>query len=225
MLMYLVVCTRPDLAFVVTYFSRYQESPTDRHWTGLKRLLRYLRGTSNFRLTFERHEGVPVLEGFADANWASDPVTRKSTTGYLFKLSGNTIIWASRKQNKVTLSTTESEYVAACHAATEALWIKKVLVDLNISIDGAITINEDNQGAIFISKNGEIRRSKHIEVKLYFLRDLVQQGIIKLSYIRSDAQEADLLTKPLTKNRFHLLVGLLGIDRGRVLTASDNRWQ
>lgn len=213
MLMYLVLCTRPDLAFAVNYFSRFQDAANDQHWNYVKRVLRYLRGSSDVKLVYRRSEDAPILVGYTDADHAADRLDCKSTSGYVFKLFNNSVLWASRKQQTVALSTTEAEYVSACMASKEALWLHKLITDMKIEVPLPLEIFEDNQGAIFISKNPETRLSKHIAVKLFFLRDLVEEGKLKLTYIRSEEQLADVLTKALPAPKFNILRQQLGLER------------
>lgn len=149
-LMYLVLGTRPDLAFAVAYLSRYQESPTNDNWTALKRILRYVQGTKDFKLEYQRNRTQENLTVYVDSDWASDAEDRKSTSGFLLKVHGNTVQWCSRKQAMVTLSSTETEYVAACAAAQEAVWLAKILVDLNVQDVYPIEIFEDITKAVYL---------------------------------------------------------------------------
>lgn len=132
-LMYLMLGSRPDICFSLSYLSRFQDSATDEHFQHLKKILRYLKGTSSYKLRYNRNDDN-ILVGYADADWANDSVDRKSTSGYIFKVFGNVVSWGTKKQGLVTLSTCEAEFVAACAATTEALWIKKIIGDMEIKL-------------------------------------------------------------------------------------------
>lgn len=219
-LMYLMLGTRPDLSFAVNKMSRYQENATDQHWSYLKSILRYVRGTTDYKLIYSRDDDNPI-SAFADSDWANDREDRKSTTGYLIKVFGNVVVWSSKKQQQVTLSSTEAEYVAACAAVQETLWIEKLLTDLDIEIDYPIEIYEDNFGCVMISKNPETKRSKHIDVRFHFLRNLVWEGRYVLKQVSTDLQQADILTKGLSRQIFEKFVGLMSLKRGEVLKHRD----
>lgn len=214
-LMYLMLGSRPDLSFSINKLSRFQETPTDEHWSYLKGILRYIKGTSDYELVYSQSND-DVLCTYADSDWANDNLDRKSTTGFLIKVFGNVVIWASKKQQQVTLSTTEAEYVAACTAVQETLWTEKLLHDLDIEIQYPISVYEDNYGCCMISKNPETKRSKHIDVKFHFLRNLVWDGRYQLIQISTENQVADLLTKGLPRSTLEKFLNLLRLKRGGV---------
>ena len=128
-LMYLVTCTRPDLAFSVSFLSRFSSHPLKSHHTAVKRVFRYLAGTRNVSLMYHRlSTSVPLmLTGFSDADYASCRDTRRSVTGYVFMLNGCAISWLSKKQSSISASTTESEYMALSTTAQQALWYTNAL--------------------------------------------------------------------------------------------------
>lgn len=196
-LMYLMLGTRPDLCFAISYFSRYQDKATKTHWTQLKRVLPYLKGISSYHLVYTRKDGAHPLVGYVDADWANDPDERKSTSGYIFEVYGNPVCWASKKQGVVALSTTEAEYIAAAQAVCEAMWLKKLFKDIGYVIKSTIPIYEDNQGCIFLCKHPEPKRTKHIDVKYHYVREKVWSKQVELKYIPSKEQKADVFTKPL----------------------------
>ena len=196
-LMYLTA-TRPDIMYAVSLISRYMESPTETHLLAAKRILRYLQGTKDFGLLYKTSEKSSKLVGFTDSDYAGDQDDRRSTSGYVFMLGTGAVSWSSKKQPIVTLSTTEAEFVAATTCACQAIWLRKILTELQVKQEGAITIFCDNSSAIKLSKNPVLHgRSKHIDVKYYFLRDLCNEGTIELEYCRSEEQLADIFTKPL----------------------------
>ena len=114
-LMYLMICTRPDLAAAVQMVSRFSSNPGPQHWEAVKHIFRYLQKTKSLQLTF-RKQGVLKLTGFSDSDWEKCEDTRRSISGYVFMLGGAAISWSSRKQKSVSLSSCEAEYVAACEA-------------------------------------------------------------------------------------------------------------
>ena len=125
-LMYEMVCTRPDIAHAMGVLSRFMSTPGKEHWTVVKWVFRYLRGTSDYGLCYQGRLGLDrVLDicGFVDADWVTDLDQRRSTSGYMFNLFGGVFSWMSKKQSVVALSTTEAEYMAATHAGKEAVWL------------------------------------------------------------------------------------------------------
>lgn len=128
-LMYLAIGTRPDIAFALSTVSQYLESPDKIHWNAVKRVLKYLKGTVDFGLIFESKPNLELL-AYSDADYAGDVETRKSTSGSVFKLGGNTISWYSQKQKSVALSTTESEFIAAAEAIKELIWLRRLINEI-----------------------------------------------------------------------------------------------
>jgi hypothetical protein len=152
------------------------------------------------------------LEGYSDANWAESREDRKSNSGYLFKLRGGVISWACRKQNCVALSSTEAEYIALCEAAQELSWIRKIFKDFNINLSCGATIHVDNQSCMKLTDNQKFsNRTKHIDTKYHFVRDLVERQEVNLEYISSEENVSDLLTKPLASTRIAYLRELAGL--------------
>ena len=122
------------------------------HWMGVKRVLRYLKGTLNYGLKFSVHGKQADLNGYSDADWAGDVDTRRSTSGYVFQFGNGTISWSSRKQPTVAKSSTEAGYVALSSATQETIWLRCLMKD-GKQMDAPTTIYEDNQGAIELAKN------------------------------------------------------------------------
>ena len=149
----LSTATRPDIAVAVNSLSKYMSSPSKDHWVGVKRFLRYLKGTLNFGLRFSFNGKNPEMFGFSDADWAGDVDTRRSTSGYVFQIGNSTVSWSSKIQATVAKSTTEAEYTALSQATQEAVWLRRLLFDLGYSTDLPTSIYEDNQGAIRHSEN------------------------------------------------------------------------
>jgi hypothetical protein len=209
-LMYLVN-TRPDICFAVNTLSQFQVEPRQEHWIAAKHVLRYIRGTINYGLRYTASSDIQ-LHGFTDSDWAGSAEDRKSTSGMCFSLGSAMISWSSRKQKSVTLSTAEAEYMAACEACTEAVWLRKLISNLFDQTPESTTIYCDNQICIRLSEHPMFHeRSKHIEIKYYFIRDKVQEGEVKLEYIPTDEKTTDILTKPLSRIKFAYFREKMGI--------------
>ena len=209
-LMYLTA-TRPDIMYSVSLISRYMENSTEMHLLAAKRILQYLQGTKEFELFYKKGEKSDLI-GFIDSDYAGDQDDRTSTSGYVFILGSGVVLWSSKKQLIVTLSTTEAEFVAATSCVCQAIWLKRILEQLHFKRREPIAIFCDNNSAIKLSKNPVLHgRSKHIDVKFHFLRDLTKAGTIELIYCRSEDQLADIFTKPLKLPSFLKLRELLGV--------------
>lgn len=152
--------------------------------------------------------------GYSDADWAGDPKTRRSTTGYVFIYAGGAVSWGSRLQHCVTLSSMESEYVALGEASQEAVWLRKVLEDFGEVQKEATCINEDNQSCIqFVGSERTTRRSKHIETKQCYIKELCDQEVLRLVYCSTENMAADLLTKPIGTVKTARLAAIMGLSR------------
>ncbi len=234
-LMYLMVGTRPDIALACSELSRYLEKPTVDHVIAVKRVLRYLIDTSGLRLCFNGNEPInPVA--FADADYANDLEKRRSTSGYFLQMCGSSIIWKSKIQPVTALSTTEAEYYSAAFCCHEICWVQECLQEIGYHfaktsmianqdylsqlevnpieiLQYPTTMHEDNMACISIAKNLEkYARTKHIEVKYQFVRDLVEHCKVKLEYIPTKCQIADIFTKPLPPSDFIRHRNLLGLS-------------
>jgi hypothetical protein len=197
-LMYLSVWTRPDIAFAVGMVARYTANPKQQHWAAVKRIFRYLKGSQDRGIEYA-NSPVDDLHGYSDADWAGDVVDRKSTSGYVFILANGPISWRSKKQTCVALSTAEAEYVALAAATQEAVWLKALIAELR-GKTSSITMYDDNQAAISMSKNPQFHgRAKHIDIKYHFVRDQVERKVIILKYCESSIMFADILTKGLPR--------------------------
>ncbi|GKV50593.1 hypothetical protein SLEP1_g57296 [Rubroshorea leprosula] len=209
-LMYLTA-TRPDIMHGVSLISRYMEHPKELRLQTAKRMLRYLCGTADFGLFYKKGDQTH-LAGFTDSDYAGDLDDRKSTSGFVFMLGSGAISWSSKKQPIVTFSTTKAEYVAATSCACQAIWLRRIMEELELNQHEATSIYCDNSSAIKLSKNPVLHgRSKHIHVRYHFLRNLVEDGTIELIYCRTEDQVADIFTKPLKVAAFSKLRELLGV--------------
>ncbi|KAL8170463.1 hypothetical protein V2J09_022267 [Rumex salicifolius] len=204
-LMYLTT-TRQDVMYAISLISQYVSRPSELHLSTAKRVLHYLQGTNDFGILYQKF-GNQVLMGFNRNNYASCTEDRKSTSGYVFLLSGVALAWSSRKQAIVTLSTTEAEFVAAAACACLLIWMKQVLKKLSYKGSDNPTIFYDNSSTIKLAKNPIMHgKSKHIDVCFHFLRDLMK-------YCGTKQQVVDVFTKPLKRETFLELRRKLGVSR------------
>eukprot|EP00253_Pinus_taeda_P027740 PITA_27740 len=170
-----------------------------------------VRGTSGYGLWYRQEDEVKIC-GFTDADWAGSPTDRKSTSGGIFSIDLTIVSWYSKKQRSVALSSVEVEYMAASLAACEAIWMRKILVELFRSHLEPTVIYCDNQSCIKLLANKVFHdRSKHIDIRYHHIRDCVQRRIMLLSYIPTEDLDVDILTKALSRSRFKYHRGRIGV--------------
>lgn len=199
-LMYLMVSTRPDIAFAVGLASRKLENYTEEDWKKVKRIIRYLKGTINLSLVFKPNNHS--LECFSDADHGGDMATGRSTTGILCILAGGAVSWMSQRQTSVAISTTEAELVAASEACREIIWLQRLLNGI-IELNEIPNLHVDNEAAIRLAQNPELhKRTKHIRTRHFFIREQVQEGSMLVKHISSNFQLADIFTKVLSRDKF-----------------------
>lgn len=210
--------TRPDIQYEVNQLCQHNNDPTVRHWNGVLRVLRYLNGTAEYSIQYRT--GQSGLLGYCDADYAGDVDDRKSVTGHVFMLGGGPVTWVSHKQRCVATSTTESEYIALSEASKQGQWIRALLIELNrptyLGKRLVAPIRSDNMGCIAIAKDPVAHsRTKHIDVRYHYVRELISHGKTTVDYIPSGDNLADLLTKPLPLADYSNCVqGLLYVDKG-----------
>ncbi|KAI3646834.1 hypothetical protein MP228_009762 [Amoeboaphelidium protococcarum] len=211
-LLYTACATRPDISAAVGKVCKFSSNPGQKHWTAVKRICKYLKGTSKLGIQLGGEHGT-VIQGWSDADWAGDTDGRKSTGGYLFKLANSPVSWQSKLQNIVALSSCESEYIALSNSAQEAIWLRRLLQEIGWTQDAATLIHEDNQGAIaVINGNKTHSRTKHIDVRHHFIRTCVRDGHLRVVYCPTDLMLADILTKPLPTQKFLALRDMMGMS-------------
>ncbi|XP_031267467.1 secreted RxLR effector protein 161-like [Pistacia vera] len=200
--MYAMISTRPDLSFAISMLSRFMSNPGAEHWTALKWVIKHINSTLWVGLEYGKRVTSLDLVGFVDSDFAGDKDTRKSTTSYYFTLGGNCISWKSQLQPIVAFSSTEAEYIAIADVFKEAVWLKGILSEPNLT-NGKVTIYSDSQSAIHLSKNPVYHeRTKHVDVRYHFVRDLVASGEIDLKKIAIENNPADMGTKVVTAAKF-----------------------
>ena len=208
-LQYLTSCTLPVIADAVNKLAHFNADPQPRHLRALKKVLRYLSGHRGDRLTYTGtpQSGVPIVTAYSDSDWAEDPVTRKSTTGWVVMLCGAAISWRSKRQSTVARSTMEAEYVAAASLVDELISVRRLLSELGCHQPGPTLVRIDSTAAIAVAKEGgKEERRKHIDVKHHCIVEAIDEQIIQIKFVPSKDNIADLFTKPLhPEARFTLL--------------------
>ena len=213
-LMYLAIATRPDITHLVGVLARFSSNPGLAHWKALKHLCRYLHGTKGAKLCYQPDSSCSeAFVTFADADYAGDVNSRRSTSGMVVKMGSGAISWASRLQPVVTLSTTEAEYISATAAAQEILWLRNLFKEIGYEVEGASSLYLDNQSAIAVSRNPEHHgRMKHLDLRHYWLRDTVKSGVVDVKYIPTASMPADIMTKSLPKTTVEGMRRMLGLE-------------
>ncbi|XP_067209204.1 uncharacterized protein [Linepithema humile] len=198
--MYLAVGTRPDISFSVSVLSQFLENPSEVHWKAAKRTLRYIAGTYNIEIEFN---SSITLTAYSDADYGSCLDTRKSVSGVILTLNGGPIIWFSRKQEVIATSTTDAEYIAAHDATKKIVWTRGILEELGISQLKPTVLHRNNIAAGQLINNPVFyRHTKHIDIKFHYTRDIIKQGSLLVKHAASNEQLADILTKPLAREKF-----------------------
>ncbi|KAH9668944.1 hypothetical protein KPL70_021590 [Citrus sinensis] len=213
-LMYAMVCTRSDIAYAVSVVSRFLSCPGKVHWNAIKWIMRYLKGSSTCGLLYGKTKSDKIeVMGFVDSDFAGDLDRRKSTSGYMFVLNSYLISWKSSLQTVVALSSTEAEFIATTEAVKEAMWLRGLLNELWLN-QKTVQIFCDNQSAIHLVKNQMYHeRTKHIDVKLQFIRDEVGKGTVVVSKIHTSVNPADALTKSLPTAKFEFCLLCVFVDK------------
>ncbi|KAH9737203.1 Integrase catalytic domain-containing protein [Citrus sinensis] len=212
-LMYAQVCTRPDIAFPVGVLGRYLSNPGFEHWKAAKKVLRYLRATKDFVLTYQQSDYLNIV-GYSDADFAGCLEDKKSTSGYIFMMAGGAISWKSVKQTLIASSTMEAEYVACFEATRHALWMQNFITGLDciLAVPRPLKIYCDNSAAVSFSHNtGSSSRSKHIDIKYLFVREKIALSCVSVEYIPTELMLADPLTKALAPKVFREHVTHMGL--------------
>lgn len=209
-LLYLTINSRPDIAVQVSILSRKVSKPTKRDLTELRRVFKYLKATKDYKLKIGGI-GELFLEGFADSDWAGDVESRKSTSGYVFKFADGLVSWGSRKQQNITLSSTEAEYVALSEACQELEYLLLIFQDLKIS-DIKVIMREDNQSCLKLLDDKINHRTRHIDVKYHYVKEVKNSGKAVFEYCQTNEMIADMLTKPLANSKLKYFCEKIGLS-------------
>ncbi|TXG53900.1 hypothetical protein EZV62_019156 [Acer yangbiense] len=214
-LLYLTA-TRPDIMFAANLLSRFMNSPSQKHFGVGKRDLRYIQGTMNYEIKYRRNFEVNLI-GFCDSDWVSCADDIKITFDYVFSLGSGVFSWLSKKQQSVAQSLAEVEYVSASNAASQAIWLRRILEDIGEKQEEATEIFCDNKSAIAMAKNPCFHsKTRHINIKHHFVREAIEEEEINLSYVRSEEQLADILTKALSTTNFQQQRMALGVQEQHI---------
>ncbi|XP_071729406.1 uncharacterized mitochondrial protein AtMg00810-like [Rutidosis leptorrhynchoides] len=189
--------TRPDICYAVQQICLFMHDPREQHMSALKRILRYLQGTLDHGL--QLYASSPTsLTAYSDADWAGCPSTRRSTSGYCVFLGSNLLSWSSKRQMTPSRSSAEAEYRGVANAVAETCWLRNLLRELHCSLFSATLVYCDNVSAVYMSGNPvQHQRTKHIEIDIHFVRDLVTKGHVRVLHVPSRYQYADIFTKGL----------------------------
>ncbi|CAI7882714.1 unnamed protein product [Closterium sp. NIES-53] len=215
-LLFATVTCRPDLAYVASYLAQFLHCPNEEHHLDLQRALHYFVATPTVGLIF--NTGKPTdkmyLSGYVDADHAGDTTDRRSRTGYVFRLEPiGPILWNSSKQELVSISSAEAEFIAACAATREGLYLQELLDEAKFVTPNQFTLQCDNQSAITIAnKPGFVNRTKHISLRYFFVKDAIDKGRMRLVYCPTGDMAADSLTKKQTQQKFHHRNQLSGVS-------------
>nr|GEW11679.1 ribonuclease H-like domain, reverse transcriptase, RNA-dependent DNA polymerase [Tanacetum cinerariifolium] len=203
--------TRPDLSYSIGLLSRFMQEPREQHMKAIRKVLRYVKGTKDYRTTY-KHNGGNKIHGYSDSSYGVNTQEGKGTTGIILYYGESPISWSTQKQATVALSSCESKFITATAAATQALWLKRLLSKLTHSQEEKVTIQVDNKSAIALMKNIVFHgRSKHIDTKYHFIRECVESEDIQVELVNGEYQKADILTKALLKIKFLTMRHLIGL--------------
>ena len=212
-LLFLQICSRPDISFAVLILSQHCAAPEACHMAAAKRVLRYLKGTRSFRLHYGGENRDLPLSGLSDADWAGDKKDRASVSGFVWSLGGGPISWSSKKQNCIALSTTEAEYIALTRAIQEGIWLRQSLSQFQLPCPTPLIISTDNNGAKSLSTNDSNHgKAKHIDIRYHFIRSHIESKLFLVDHTPGLVNTADLLTKPLHRLIFQSHVARLGLS-------------
>jgi hypothetical protein len=203
-LQYLAIATCPDIVYAMNRLAAYTANPSLQHYTAAKRVLRYVKGTKHYGITYHndatRHVGPSdsnLFYRFSDAAFANTD-DKRSVSGYVFLANGGAITWGSKKQTAIALSSTEAEYVALSEAGREAMWLRYLYGELGFIQKEPILLLGDNAGSIAMTKNPQFhKRTKHVDIRWHWVRQLVGDGLITISDCHDPQQTTDILTKQL----------------------------
>jgi hypothetical protein len=212
-LLYLAMATRPDIAYSVILLARFASNPSKEHKNAVNNVFNYLSKTINLGIIYSKDGNINYISSYCDADYAGDLTSAKSTSSYIFYIAKGPITWKSKLQSIIAQSTTEAEYIAINIAAKEAVYIKALLEELGLYKQNKLPLYIDNNGALLLANNPVFHeRTKHIAVKYYYIRDLINKGILDLIYILTKEQKADGFTKALNKIKFREFIRILGLN-------------
>ncbi|GJU55465.1 ribonuclease H-like domain-containing protein [Tanacetum coccineum] len=211
--------TRPDISYAVQQVCLFMHDPREPHFLALKRILRYVRGTLSYGLQLYSST-TSTLVAYSDADWAGCPTTRRSTSGYCVFLGNNLLSWSSKRQFTISRSSAEAEYRGVANAVAETCWLRNLLRELHTPLSTATLVYCDNVSAVYLSSNPvQHQRTKHIEIDIHFVCDLVSTGRIRVLHVPSRYQYADIFTKGLPTALFDEFRSSLSVRSSPAQTA------
>lgn len=209
-LMYLVVLTRPDIAYAVSYLSQFNNCNTEEHWAYAKRILRYLKKTKDLGLKYSKSNNVNI-EGYVDADWSNDVNDRRSYSGFCYILSGSVISWSCSKQKCIALSSTEAEYVSISEACKEAAYLRNLQYEVTKRMYCIALFNDSMSAQKLLLNPVFHNKTKHIDVRYHYCREMINENIVSVNYLCTSDMPADLLTKSLNGVKHYKHLDALGI--------------
>jgi hypothetical protein len=215
-LLYLALGTRPDICFSVIFMSQFSVNPSERHINLALHIVRYVASTLDAKIIYQGtrtllHGDGNGIIAYADADWGSNPINRRSVTGHLVKLAHGAVTWVSTSQKTSAHSSTEAEYMALSDCARQVSWVRSLFWEIGYQVD-QVDVCGDNQGALFLAENPSVdKRTKHIDIRYHYIKDCVEDKKIRLWFVPTYVQTADILTKNLPTpalNKLRLRLGL-----------------
>jgi len=215
MLLYLVKYSRPDIANSVRELSKVLDSATVDAYGELLRVVKFVLDTHDLGLQMNPTKGCDlpwVLVLYCDSDYAGDPDTRRSVSGYILFVKGVPVAWRSKAQRSITLSSSEAEWISLSEAVKEIMFVLQIMGAMKIKVQLPVTVLVDNVGAIFMSSNvTTTSRTKHVDIRTKYVREYVQDGIVKIVFVRSESNRSDIMTKNVQGDLFdkhasHLVV-------------------
>jgi hypothetical protein len=212
-LLFLQLCSRPDISFDVLVLSQHTSAPEPHHFAAPKRVLRYLKGAKLYRLHYGGADRHLSFSGLSDADWAGDKTDRASISGFVWSLGGGPLSWSAKKQNCIALSTTEAEYVALTWAIQQGIWLRHSLKQFQVKCPTALVICTDNNGAKSLSANDSNHgRAKHIDICYHFIRSHIESQLFIINHTPGIVNTTNIFTKPLARVIFQSHVARLGLS-------------
>jgi hypothetical protein len=211
-LLFLSICTRPDISYAMNTLAQHSSAPRQSCFDAIKWVVRYLKGTANLGLHYKAEINDFAPKGYSDSDWAGEK-DRRSVSRYMGFYGKCLIDWGSKKQQCMALSSTEAEYVALMTCIQSGISLRSLAGQLKLDVRTPMPLKCDNQGAISLSsETSHHSHAKHIDIKYHFIRSHVNEGTFEVSYVKSNDNCADVLTKPLLIKSHQRMVGLLNLS-------------
>lgn len=211
-LLYLLIATRPDLAFAISVLCQYNDNPGPEHWEAVKRVLKYLKKTKNYKLVCAPQYSNEAFVTHSDADLGGDADNARLTSGFVILVGGGAVLWSSWLQQQVLLSSTEAEYMTTVATRCEIIWMRTFFDEIGYDTSEPSTLFLDNASAMQVAKNPEHQSTmKHVHQSYHWLQERVVEGDIKVIHVPGSENIADIFTKPLGPTKFAQCHSLLGL--------------